>query len=115
MITNSEKPSTMIPGLRKAAILMVVLGEQVGASIMSLLSEEEATALGREIARLPTVSADQAEGVLEEGYQIVLAHDYVLKGGVDYARKLLMNAYGPERQKSLRPAHEGYRQRRGFL
>jgi flagellar motor switch protein FliG len=101
MITNSEKPSTMIPGLRKAAILMVVLGEQVGASIMSLLSEEEATALGREIARLPTVSADQAEGVLEEGYQIVLAHDYVLKGGVDYARKLLMNAYGPEHAKKL--------------
>lgn len=101
MITNTEKPTSMIPGLRKAAILMVVLGEQVGASVLGLLGEEEATLLGREIARMPPVAAEQAEAVLQEGYQIVLARDYVLKGGVDYARKLLMNAYGPDHAKKL--------------
>src|SRR5205085_4558040 len=42
-----------------------------------------------------------AEAVLEECYQMVLAHDYVLKGGIDYARKLLVTAFGPEQAKKM--------------
>jgi len=101
MITNTEKPTNMIPGLRKAAILVVVLGEEAGAAILSQLDEDEASLLSREIARLTPVTSEVAEAILEEGYQMALAHDYVLKGGMDYARKLLMNAYGPEQAKIL--------------
>ena len=32
MITNSEKPTAMMPGLKKAAILIVALGEETGDS-----------------------------------------------------------------------------------
>jgi flagellar motor switch protein FliG len=39
--------------------------------------------------------------VLEEFYQMQVARDYVLKGGVDYARKLLQNAFGPEQARRL--------------
>jgi flagellar motor switch protein FliG len=101
MITNTEKPIAMMPGLRKAAILVVVLGEQVAGSILRELEEEEASLLSKEIARLPTVTPELAEAVLDDAYQMTIAHDYVLKGGVDYARKLLMNAYGPERARRL--------------
>ena len=34
--------------------------------------------------------------MLEEFYQMTVAHDYVLKGGIDYARKMLMSAFGPD-------------------
>jgi len=101
MITNAEKPNLMIPGIRKAATLILLMGEQVGASIMSQLSEEEASLLSREIARLPTIVPDVSEAVLEEAYQMTLAHDYVVRGGIDYARKVLINAYGPEHAKKL--------------
>ncbi|MBM3737492.1 MAG: flagellar motor switch protein FliG [Acidobacteria bacterium] len=101
MITNTEKPVTMVPGIRKAAILLVVLGEAVGAEVMSRLGEEEAALLSREIARLGSVAAELSESVLEEGYQMSLAHDYVIKGGVDTARNILMNAYGPEMARKL--------------
>jgi flagellar motor switch protein FliG len=30
-----------------------------------------------------------------------VAHDYVVKGGVEYARKMLLNAFGPEQSKKL--------------
>ncbi len=101
MITNAERPTASMPGLRKAAILVVVLGEQVGGGILRLLDEEEAASVSKEIARLPSVTAELAEGILEEAYQMTLAHDYVLKGGLDYARKLLHNAYGPDQAKRL--------------
>ncbi len=102
MIANAEKPAVMmLPGVKKAAILMVVLGEEIGADIMSRLAEEEAALLSREIARLSNVSHEITEVVLEEGYQMSLAHNYVVKGGVETARNILMNAYGPEQARKL--------------
>jgi len=96
---DAGKPA--IPGLRKAAILLIILGEQTGAEILRQMDEDEIQALGREVTRVTSIPADQAELVLEEFYEMSVAHDYVLKGGMDYARKVLINAFGPEQAKKL--------------
>jgi flagellar motor switch protein FliG len=101
MIQNVEAAAGMIPGLRKAAILMVLLGDQISGEIFKQLDEDEVHAIGREVARIPSISSEQAEAVLEEFYQMTVAHDYMLKGGIDYARKILINAFGPEHAKKL--------------
>ena len=101
MITNAEKPTAMMTGMRKAAIMIVAMGAEVAADVMSHLNEEEAAMLSREVARLPSIAPETAEAVLEEGYQMTLAHTYVVKGGIDYARTMLMNAYGPEQARKL--------------
>ena len=90
-----------IPGLRKAAILLVTLGEEASSIILRALDEEEVQELSREIARVQTLNSEEAEGVLEEFYQMAVAHDYVVKGGIDYARKVLINAFGPEQAKKM--------------
>jgi flagellar motor switch protein FliG len=85
-----------ISGLRKAAIITIMLGEQVASEILRLLDEEEVEEIGREVARIQGISNEQAENVLEECYQMALAHDYVITGGIEYARKMLISAFGPE-------------------
>jgi flagellar motor switch protein FliG len=100
MIQNLEA-TAILPGLRKTAILMIILGHQASAEILRQMDEDEVQLIGREIARVSAISSDQAESVLEEFYQMTVAHDYVLKGGIDYARKLLMNAFGPENAKKM--------------
>ena len=94
-------PSPPISPMRKVAILMVIIGDKLSAEVLKHLDEEEIHSIGREIAHLTAVSAEQAEAVLEEFYQMTMAHNYVLVGGVDYARKMLMNAFGPENARSL--------------
>jgi flagellar motor switch protein FliG len=101
MITNAEKPIAMMSGLRKAAILTVAMGGDVAPGVMAHLTEDEAAVLSREVARMPSISAEVAESVLEEGYQLTLAHSYVVKGGVDYARAMLLNAFGPDQARKL--------------
>src|SRR6478672_9267679 len=101
MSVNLPKSESLIPGIRKAAILLVSLGEEASAEVLRQLEEQEVQQLGREVARLGSISAEQAEAVLEEFHQMSLAHDYVLKGGMDYARKLLNTAYGPEAAKKV--------------
>lgn len=102
MIQNIESSaSPPVPGMRKAAILMITLGDQISGEVLRQLDEEEVQMLGREVARITSISNEQAETVLEEFYQMSIAHEYVLKGGIDYAKKILMNAFGPEHAKKL--------------
>src|SRR5260370_4675934 len=90
-----------LAGSRKVAILLVTLGEDVSAELLRQLEDEEVQQISREVARLSSVTAEQAEAVLDEFHQMSVAHDYVLKGGMDYARKLLNAAYGPEAAKKV--------------
>ena len=90
-----------MPGIRKAAILLISLGEQTSADILKQMDEEEVQAIGREVARLSAITSEEAETLLEEFYQMAVAHDYVLKGGIDYARKVLMSAFGPEHAQRM--------------
>ena len=100
MSVNLPRPEP-IPGIRKAAILLVTLGEEVSAELLRQLEEEEVQLIGREVARLTAITTEQAESVLEEFHQMSLAHDYVLKGGIDYARKILNTAYGTDAAKKV--------------
>ena len=90
-----------VPGLRKAAILLIMLGEEASSGILRDLDEDEVQEISREIARVQSLTSEEAEGVLEEFYQMAVAHDYVVKGGIDYARKVLINAFGPEQAKKM--------------
>lgn len=90
-----------IAGLHKAAILLVILGDQVSPEILKQLDEEEVQLVSREVARMSAITSEQVENVLEEFYDMTLAREYVLKGGVDYARKLLINAFGPDSARRL--------------
>jgi flagellar motor switch protein FliG len=103
MIQNLEavNPNSALPGMRKAAILMIILGDQISADILRQLDDEEVQLIGREVARITSINNEQAETILEEFYQMSVARDYVLKGGIDYAKKMLLNAFGPEHATKL--------------
>lgn len=102
MITNATpKVPEQLTGIRKAAMLLILLGDKASAEIIKQLSEDEVQLVSREIARLESIQADQAEGLLEEFYQMNMAHDFVVRGGLDYAKKMLYQAFGPEVAKKL--------------
>jgi flagellar motor switch protein FliG len=102
MIQNLDTSGNQAtPGVRKAAVLMIILGDQISGEILRQLDDEEVQAIGREVARIPSITNDQAEAILEEFYQMSMARNYVLKGGIDYAKKMLMNAFGPEHATRL--------------
>jgi flagellar motor switch protein FliG len=90
-----------LSGLKKAAVLLVTMGQAASSAVLKHFNEDEVHILGREVARLQQVTTETSERVLEEFYQMSVAHDYVLKGGVDYARKMLVSAFGPDQARNL--------------
>ena len=105
MVTNVQSVKTTaadsLTGVQKAAVLLVMLGDQSSAEMLKHFSEDEVQLVSREVARMKKVSPEQAEAVLEEFYQLTAARDFVAKGGIDYAKSMLINAFGPEAAKRL--------------
>lgn len=90
-----------IPGVQKAAILLVLLGEEISAELLRQLDLKEVQTIAKEVAQLGPISEEVAQRVLQECYDMRLARDYLVKGGLDYAEKLLIKAYGPDRGRQL--------------
>ncbi len=88
-------------GPRKAAILLVMLGEDAASQIYRHLPPSEVEQVTREIAGLSSVEPAIALAVLEEFERLVRAGDYLAQGGKEYANKLLVKAFGEEGAKEL--------------
>jgi len=99
--TTTKTEAEALPNIRKAAMLLAILGENASAQLLQQLTEEDVNRVSREVAKLTAISAEQAEAVLEEFHYIANAGDYVARGGIDFARKLLMKAFEPEHAKRL--------------
>jgi flagellar motor switch protein FliG len=83
-------------GVEKAAALLATLGEEAGAQIIKHLSEEELQRVTQAIAQLQHLTSEHAESILQEYHQMLIAQQYVVKGGMEYARSMLVNAFGPD-------------------
>ena len=93
--------ATPLTGLRKAAIVALVLGEDVTAKVFKHLTEDEIELLAREMAGLGTVASAQSESVLDEFNQITVAAQFVMRGDLDYAKKVLKKSLGEEGSRRI--------------
>lgn len=94
--STAESTGAPANGLYKAAALLTSLGEQASAEIIKHLTEQEIHRVSQAIAQMQHLSSNDAEGILEEFQQMLLAQQYIVKGGIDYAEGMLCNAFGRE-------------------
>ncbi|MBM7544694.1 flagellar motor switch protein FliG [Periweissella beninensis] len=92
---------TMIDGIKKAAILMISLGSETSSKIMKLLPESYIQKVSYEIANTEVVQPEERNEVLDEFVNTATAREYVLDGGIDYAKNLLNQALGPQKAKEV--------------
>lgn len=90
-----------LSGARKAAIVLMALGEEKSAQVFKHLQEHEVEALAREIASVGNVNAEMGETVLSEFKDMTEAMGHIASGGVDQARKLLERSLGPDATKRI--------------
>ena len=90
-----------IAGSRKAAILMVLLGDEASAGIFRFMQEDEIQELSREISRLGEINPDVADSIVEDFYRLTLAATFLARGGPEFAKRLLVKAFGMESSKKL--------------
>jgi flagellar motor switch protein FliG len=97
----SGPESEKLTGRQKVAILCMVLGTELAATVTSKLTPEEGEMISLEIARMDAVDGDVIEQTLQEWLQLAFAMDKYSAGGMDYAREVLEKAYGAGKAKEI--------------
>jgi flagellar motor switch protein FliG len=92
---------TKLTGVQKAAILFITLGPDAASGIIKKLPESEIQKITYEIANITSVRSEQKDEILGEFIQINKAKDFILEGGMEYARTLLGKALGVQRAKEI--------------
>ncbi|HEV2645760.1 MAG TPA: flagellar motor switch protein FliG [Acidobacteriaceae bacterium] len=100
-----------VSGLRKAAILMVAVGDEIAKLFFQTLSNKDVQQVIDEITRLGEVPQAQLTQVLVEFYGLLETEQYSFRGGPDYASRLLAQAFGKERADEMMVEVEGLREK----
>ncbi|MER2226472.1 MAG: flagellar motor switch protein FliG [Carnobacterium sp.] len=90
-----------VDGLKKAAILLISLGSETAAKIMKSLPDSYIQKVSYEIANIDYVNPEERDAVINEFIEMSQAREYVIDGGIDYAKNLLNMAIGPQRAKEV--------------
>jgi len=91
------KPIRKLTGVQKVAVLLVGLGPEVSVEVFKQLTEPEIDQLTLEISNVRQLKNSQTEQVINEFYEMMLGHDYLSEGGLDYARGILEQALGKDK------------------
>lgn len=86
---------------QKAAVLLVAVGPTEAARVLSYMTEEEVELIATEISRLNSIPPPLMSNVLEDFHTQAIAHEYMLEGGIDYARQLLVEWKGSKGEEII--------------
>jgi len=103
-LVPDEKPGVTPSKYTRAAQFMVLIGSDEASKIFSKLDPDQVEAISKEIVTLKTITAKEAEHVLEE-FRSLLSSPYGYSGsssgGIEQARRLLYAAFGPEKGEAM--------------
>jgi len=92
---------TELSKVRKAAVVLLAMGEEASAEVFKHLNEAEIERLVREIATLGTVAPGTAEQVMEEFHAAAVAADDTVFGDEDFSRRVITRTLGAEAARKI--------------
>jgi flagellar motor switch protein FliG len=96
-----KRQSANLSGLRKAAVLLVAVGEDLAKQIIRDLPDSDVQRITEELADLRGVTPELSAEILEEFWQLLETQNFMVHGGIDYASRLLVDTFGKERADDL--------------
>src|ERR1039458_4136926 len=85
--TSKALSAQNLSGIRKAAILLVLLGDEAASLIYRNLPQDDLQMLTEEISELEYISPETASQILQEYYRLTVTEEYLSQGGADYAKR----------------------------
>ena len=101
---NGSRPrrlSAQLTGVRKAAILLIAVGEGPAREVLRALPEQDVQRLTEELADLRGITPELSAEIMEEFWELLETQNVVVHGGLDFASRLLIDAFGKQRAEDL--------------
>ena len=82
-------------------MLLVAVGEELAKEVLRALPEVDVQRLTEELADLRGITPELSAEILEEFWELLETQNFMIHGGLDYASRLLIEAFGKERAEDL--------------
>jgi flagellar motor switch protein FliG len=96
-----KRRTAQVNGARKAAILLVAVGETQAREVLRVLPEADVQRVTEELADLRGITPELSSEILEEFWELLETQNFMVHGGLDYASRLLVDAFGKQRADDL--------------
>lgn len=91
-----------INGVEKAAIVLIALGSDLSSQVLKKdFRDHEIELLTQKISDMKRVPAEIKDAVLEEFIELQRAREYLIYGGLDYAKELLEKTVGTQKATEI--------------
>jgi flagellar motor switch protein FliG len=98
---EQHRYSANLSGVRKAAILLVAVGEDLAKEVLRALPEQDVQQITEELADLRGITPELSSEVLEEFWGLLDTQHFMVHGGLDYASRVLIEAFGKQRAEDM--------------
>lgn len=98
---NLAREMAEMTGTQRAAVLMLLLGEQQAAEIIRFLNPKEVQALGGAMVSVADLSQEAVNAVLDEFVATIKKQTSLGLGTTDYVEKVLKRALGDDKAASV--------------
>jgi len=92
---------SMISGAQRAAVLMLLLGEQQASEIIKFLNPQEVQALGGAMVAVSDVSQEAVNAILDDFVATIKKQSSLGLGTTDYVEKVFKRALGDDKAASV--------------
>jgi len=87
--------ASKLTGLQKTAILLISMGSDLSAELLkNHFHQDDIEKISQQISMMDTIPREVQDEVLEEFAQLIQAREYLMIGGIDYAKEMLQKAMG---------------------
>jgi flagellar motor switch protein FliG len=98
---TAERVTAHLSGVRKAAVLLMAVGEDLAKEVLRTLPEPDVERLTEEFADLRGITPEISAAVLEEFWELVETQGFMVHGGLDFANRLLAETFGKQRADDM--------------
>ena len=98
---QQRRLTAQLSGVRKAAVLLVAVGEDLAKDILRTLPEADVQRLTEELAELKGVPPELSAEILDEFWELLETQHVMMHGGLDFASRLLQDTFGKQRADDL--------------
>jgi flagellar motor switch protein FliG len=85
-----------LSGAEKAAILLLVLGEEIAPLVLKFMTEKEIQRISNYMSHMTEIEGSVVDTILEEFFEMSHGVTGLVTGGKEYVKKLLMKSLDPE-------------------
>ncbi len=84
---QSTQQQLTLSGVQKAALLLIALDVDTASQVLKYLDGNDVEHISAEITKVRNIPSVTAETVMHDFYNLIIAREYMLEGGIEYAQK----------------------------